>query len=101
MAISTNQKPTIYRNLYENTVPGLYDRTSYDIYRRLRIGRVGHLDQSEAYTIYLNLYENMGPIYYVNHAFYFGNNFYIAACTVKPIPLRVQWCVTISDNHGN
>ena len=28
MAISTNQKPTIYRNLYENT---------------------GHLDQSEAY----------------------------------------------------
>ena len=24
MAISTNQKPTIYRNLYENTGPGLY-----------------------------------------------------------------------------
>ena len=23
MAISTNQKPTIYRNLYENTGPGL------------------------------------------------------------------------------
>ena len=22
MAISTNQKPTIYRNLYENTAPG-------------------------------------------------------------------------------
>ena len=27
MAISTNQKPTIYRNLYENTAPGpvVYD----------------------------------------------------------------------------
>ena len=24
MAISTNQKPTIYRNLYENTGPGSY-----------------------------------------------------------------------------
>ena len=23
MAISTNQKPTIYRNLYENTGPGM------------------------------------------------------------------------------
>ena len=23
MAISTNQKPTIYRNLYENTGPGI------------------------------------------------------------------------------
>ena len=35
MAISTNQKPTIYRNLYENTGPGeaqgAYSRTSYDI----------------------------------------------------------------------
>ena len=31
MAISTNQKPTIYRNLYENTG--------------------GHLDQSEAYDV--------------------------------------------------
>ena len=29
MAISTNQKPTIYRNLYENTGPGgPYSRTS-------------------------------------------------------------------------
>ena len=25
MAISTNQKPTIYRNLYENTDPGMYE----------------------------------------------------------------------------
>ena len=25
MAISTNQKPTIYRNLYENTGPVEYD----------------------------------------------------------------------------
>ena len=33
MAISTNQKPTIYRNLYENTGPG----------------RDGHLGQSNAY----------------------------------------------------
>ena len=24
MAISTNQKPTIYRNLYENTGPDVY-----------------------------------------------------------------------------
>ena len=28
MAISTNQKPTIYRNLYENTGPGLISFTS-------------------------------------------------------------------------
>ena len=28
MAISTNQKPTIYRNLYENTGPE-YDSMSY------------------------------------------------------------------------
>ena len=28
------------------------------IYRRLRIGRDGHLDQSEAYDNYRNLYEN-------------------------------------------
>ena len=25
MAISTNQKPTIYRNLYENTAPDVYE----------------------------------------------------------------------------
>ena len=31
------------------------------IYRRLLIGRDGHLDQSEAYNIYRNLYENTGP----------------------------------------
>ena len=31
------------------------------IYRRLRIGRDGHLDQSEAYD-YRNLYENTGRI---------------------------------------
>ena len=29
MAISTNQKPTLYRNLYENTGPGPYARGSY------------------------------------------------------------------------
>ena len=31
------------------------------IYRRIRIGRHGHLDQAEAYDIYRNLYENTGP----------------------------------------
>ena len=32
-------------------------------YRRLRIGRDGHLDQSEAYDIriYLNVYESASP----------------------------------------
>ena len=42
MAISTNQKPTIYRNLYENTAPGLHHLTlwergstlEFDVYRR-------------------------------------------------------------------
>ena len=33
MAISTNQKPTIYRNLYENTAPEKWTlRTRYIIY---------------------------------------------------------------------
>ena len=32
------------------------------IYRRLRIGRDDHLDQSEAYTIYRNLYENTAAV---------------------------------------
>ena len=31
------------------------------IYRRLLIGRDGHLDQSEAYDIYCNLYADTGP----------------------------------------
>ena len=29
MAISTNPKPTIYRNLYENTAPGSSSRPIY------------------------------------------------------------------------
>ena len=29
MAISTNRKPTIYRNLYENTAPGDYLQISF------------------------------------------------------------------------
>ena len=33
MAISTNQKPTIYRNLYENTGPG---RSEKLVYQQLR-----------------------------------------------------------------
>ena len=28
-ALSTNQKPTIYRNLYENTAPGLFNLVSF------------------------------------------------------------------------
>ena len=49
MAISTNQKPTIYRNLYENTGPGLiFSRLLNNVCPDLRhvIGRNGHLDQS-------------------------------------------------------
>ena len=31
MAISTNQKPTIYRNLYENTGPGVHPTKNPEI----------------------------------------------------------------------
>ena len=37
MAISTNQKPTIYRNLYENTDPGPYLRCSFTLIARWNI----------------------------------------------------------------
>ena len=42
------------------TLPGRYSRTSYDIYRRLRNGRDGHLDHSETYDIPQNVRE-YGP----------------------------------------
>ena len=35
MAISTNQKPTIYRNLYENTDPGVVTQQTLDIEPKL------------------------------------------------------------------
>ena len=48
MAISTNPKPTIYRNLYEKTAPGAGPVFLYKL--RYIIG-FGHLDQSEANDI--------------------------------------------------
>ena len=36
------------------------------IYRRLRIGRDGHLNQSQAYDIYRSLYENTSHVWFVD-----------------------------------
>ena len=49
MVISTNQKPTIYRNLYENTAPGAWFcfETDKDIYNmsQLSVGYSWRLSQ--------------------------------------------------------
>ena len=42
MAISTNQKPTVYRNMYENTGPGggrpqIEVRTSFEVYTSIKV----------------------------------------------------------------
>ena len=40
----------------------MFSYTQVTIYRRHRIGRGDHLDQSDAYTIYHNLCENIEPM---------------------------------------
>ena len=37
MAISTNQKPTIYRNLYENTAPDFSTCAAFDSHKQCRL----------------------------------------------------------------
>ena len=44
IAISTNQKPTIYRNLYENTGPGIFNHNISRLGSAVifNTGQVGH-----------------------------------------------------------
>ena len=61
MAISTNRKPTIYRNLYENTAPGRHETVT----ELINSGTRGQLQEaisvSNSQTAITSLNRHLGP----------------------------------------
>ena len=68
MAISTNQKPTIYRNLYENMAPGIADAIPSFNWRKMYVymknSHIPNLIILTSIIIYLKLY--LYKIIYLN-----------------------------------